>query len=128
MILASLCISEGCVEWCNLMGLYLQRLVRFRHLSHMLSHYDVQISSSIHARLFGSVRYCMLIWWGWKPKIYILSEPLSTCIAFFYVRSDTTMAQARLSCRCSHNILVCFISWHVFQIAFVILCLKKKPI
>ena len=91
MILASLCISEGCVEWCNLMGLYLQRLVRFRHLSHILSHYDVQISSSIHARLFGSVRYCMLTWWGWKPKIYILSEPPSTCIAFFYVRSDTTM-------------------------------------
>ena len=41
------------------MGLYLQCIVRFRHLSHMLSHY-VQISSSIHARLFGNVRYCML--------------------------------------------------------------------
>ena len=56
----------------------------------MLSHY-VQISSSIRARLFGSVRYCMLIWWGWKPKIYLLSETPSTCIAFLYVRSDTTM-------------------------------------
>ena len=56
----------------------------------MLSHY-VQISSSIHARLFDSVRYCMLIWWGWKPKIYLLSVPPSTCIAFRYVRWDTTM-------------------------------------
>ena len=72
------------IEW-----VFLQCIVRFRHLSHMLSHY-AQISSSIHARLFGSVRYCMLIWWGWKPKIYLLSEPPSTCIAFLYVRSDTT--------------------------------------
>ena len=41
------------------MGLYLQCIVRFRHLSHMHSHY-VQISSSIHARLFGSVRSACL--------------------------------------------------------------------
>ena len=45
------------------------------------------ISSSIHVRLFGSMRYCMLIWWGWKPKIYLLSEPPSTRIAFLYVRA-----------------------------------------
>ena len=69
------------------MGLYLQCIVRFRHLSHMLSHY-VQISSSIHARLIDSVRYCMLIWWGWKPKIYLLSEPPSTCIAFMCARAQ----------------------------------------
>ena len=72
------------------MGLYLQCIVRLRHVSHMLSRF-VQISSSIHAGLFGSLRYCLLIWWGWKPKIYLLSEPLSTCIAFLYVRSDATM-------------------------------------
>ena len=114
------------------MGLYLQCIVRFRLLLHTLSHY-VQISSSIHARLFGSVRYCLLIWWGWKPKIYLLSEPPSTLCALGHNNGsnngsevcasseypdETAFAQARLSCRCSHNILVSLISWHVVGMCF----------
>ena len=77
------------------MGLYLQCIVRFRHLSHMLSHYVhkwvkrsnfkyllcyVQISSSIHALLHA-----------YLVGLDLLSEPPSICIAFLYVRSDKTM-------------------------------------
>ena len=56
--------------------------VRFQHLSHMLSHY-VQLSSSIHATA------CLSSGAGSLRSIF--SEPLSTCTAFLYVRSDTTM-------------------------------------
>ena len=38
---------------------------------------------------------------------------------------ETAFTQARLSCRCSHNKVVCLISWHVLQIVFAISCLKK---
>ena len=39
---------------------------------------------------------------------------------------ETVHLQARLSCRFSHNIIVCLINWHVFQIFFAISYLKKK--
>ena len=59
MILASLCISGRCVEMMLFNGSMNMKMevftVRFRHLSHMLSHY-VQLSSGIHARLFGSMQ------------------------------------------------------------------------
>ena len=37
---------------------------------------------------------------------------------------DCAFAKARLSCRCSHNRLVCLISWHVFQKVYAISCLR----
>ena len=119
------------------MGLYLQCIVRFRHLSHMLSHY-VQISSSIHARLFGSVRSeCISGGAGSLRSIYCLSLGLHASPFLMCARTqqwiqqwiwgvcerrvpwwDCAYAQARLSCRCSHNILVCLISWHVVGTCF----------
>ena len=49
MILASLRISGHCVE--RVYDLRYLLIVRFRHLSHKLSHYVL-----LHARLFGSMR------------------------------------------------------------------------
>ena len=66
------------------MGLYLQCIVRFRHLSHMLSHY-VQISSSIHARLFGSVRSGGA---GSLRSIYCLSLRLHASPFFMCARTQ----------------------------------------
>ena len=71
------------------MGLYLQCIVRFRHLSNMLSHY-VQISSSIHARLFGSVRSACLIYGGAGSlrSIYCLSLRLHALPFFMCARTQ----------------------------------------
>ena len=61
MILASLHMSGSCVEMMESSGsmnegIYLGFcLIRFPHLSQMLSHY-AQLSSSILLRLFGSIQ------------------------------------------------------------------------
>ena len=55
----------------------------------MLRHY-LQLSSSIHARLFGSMLlHAYLV--GLEALDLFFSEPPSTCTAFLYVRSDTAM-------------------------------------
>ena len=81
--------------------------VRFRHLSHMLSHY-----AQLHARLFGSMRALLHAYL--VGSIFLL-EPPSTCTAFMCARAqqciryvceqqmpwwDCAFAQALLSCRC----------------------------
>ena len=60
-------------------------IVRFRHLSHMLSHY-VQLNS----RLFGSMRALLH---AYLVGSIFLSEPPSTCAAFM-------CAWAQLCIRC----------------------------
>ena len=94
MILASLLTNGRCVEMMEFNGsinrgiyyMYLLCLMRFRHLSHMLSHY-AQLSSSMHARLLLA---CMLIWWA--LDLISVSASLSTCTAFLVcMRTDTTM-------------------------------------
>ena len=55
MVLASLRLSGLCVEMISFSGSMEVLPVRFRHLSLMFSHY-VQLSSSMHARLFGSMQ------------------------------------------------------------------------
>ena len=91
-------------------GIYLKLcLMRFRHISHMLSHY-AQLSSSMHARLFGSMHAYLV---GLEALDLIsVRASLSTRTAFLAcVRTDTTMdprcvssecfgesAQTRLSC------------------------------
>ena len=89
----------------------------------MLSHY-VQISSSIHARLFDSVRSaCLSGGAGSLRSIYCLSLRLhalpflcalghnngSEVCASSECPDEIASAQARLSCRCSHYILVCLL-------------------
>ena len=59
MILASLRRNERCVKMMEFNGsinggIYLKLCsMRIPHISHMISHY-MQLSSSMHARLFGS--------------------------------------------------------------------------
>ena len=75
------------------MGLYLQCIVRFRHLWHMFSHY-VQISSSIHARLFGSVRSaCLYGGAGSLRSIYCLSLRLHASSFFTCARTQQWIQQ-----------------------------------
>ena len=127
MILASLRTNGRCVEMMEFNGYinggiyFLLCLMRFRHLSHMLSHY-AQLSSCMHARLSGSM-HAYLVELEALDLISVRAS-LSTCTAVLVgVHTDTTMdprcvraanilcetAQIRLSCRCSHNRLVCFI-------------------
>ena len=86
MILASLHISGRCVKMMlfnesMIGGFYL--FVRFRHLSHMLSHY-VQL----HARLCGSMRALLHAYL--VGSIFFFAGA-SICMHCLYVRSDTTM-------------------------------------
>ena len=75
------------------MGLYLQCIVRFRHLSHTLSHY-VQISSSIHARVFGSVRSACLSGGAVSLRyIYCLSLRLHASPFFMCARTQQWIQQ-----------------------------------
>ena len=60
-------------------GFYL--FVRFRHLSHMLSHY-VQL----HARLCGSMRALLHAYL--VGSIFFLPEPPSACTAFMFARTQ----------------------------------------
>ena len=56
MLLTRLRTNGRCVEIMEFNGsMNVVYLMRFRHISHMLSHY-AQLSSSMHARLFGSMQ------------------------------------------------------------------------
>ena len=120
----TLCRNDvGLIKWVDWRYLL---IVRFRHLTHTLSHYV-----KLHARLFGSMRALLHAYLMWS---FFLSEPPSTYTAFMCARTqqwircaceqrmpwwDCAFAQVLLSCRCSHiNRQVCLISWHVFQTVF----------
>ena len=66
-------------------------LMRFRNLSHMLSHYMCNyLTIYLHVYLVAcsSMRAYLV---GPEALDLFLSEPPSTCPAFLYVRSETTM-------------------------------------
>ena len=91
----------------------------------MLSHY-AQLSSSMHARLFGSMQQHACLSGGARSlrSNFCLSLPVymhrlsRLCAHGHNNRSEVCVsrecsretAQTRLSCQCSHNRLVCFIN------------------
>ena len=104
----------------------------------MLSHY-AQLSSSMHARLFGSMQQHACLSGGARSlrlSLPVYTHRLSSLCAHGHNNGSEVCvssecpgeaAQTRLSCRCSHSRLVCFINACI-QIALAISCLKKTPI
>ena len=108
----------------------------------MLSHY-AQLSSSMHARLFGSMQQHACLSGGARSlrSNFCLSLPVymhrlsSLCAHGLNNGTEVCVssecpgetAQTSLSCRC--RITDSFVLlMHVFQIALAISCLKKTPI
>ena len=126
------------------MGMWLEVItVRFRHLSYMLSHYGhtrtffffiacSTMRALLHAYLVGleplGLFFCLSLRLH-APPFFMCAQSQQWIRCVCEQRMpwwDCAFAQARLSCRYSHNRLVCLISWHVLQKVFAISCQKHK--